>query len=122
MNTIYKICFLVERNNRVGFGHFSRCQKISNHLNQSLNFNSKFVLFGERTNPIENMQDNFKSAFDFISQNRKNYDLVIVDSYSVTDEMLENIRKLQLTVGFIEDSKELSRTKCDFFIKSQRGL
>lgn len=114
---IYRTCFLAERNKNVGFGHFSRCQKISNHLDKSLSFASTLVLFGEQRNPFENMHNNYKSAFNFIRKNRKKFDLVIVDSYSVTDEMLQNIRKLQLTVGYIEDSKELSRTKSDFFIK-----
>lgn len=114
---IYRVCFLVERNLDVGFGHYARCQKIANHLLENTHFEANFLLFGETDNNTDSMHSNFDSAFKFLQINSHLYDILIIDSYSVSDKMLESLRRLSVLVGFIEDSRELSRIKTDFFIK-----
>ncbi len=99
---MHKVAFIIQGNNKIGFGHVFRSLRIANILKKdydiifySLNYLAKKII----------AQNGFKCFFFKKKQSIKNYYTVIVDKLNNSDIFIKKLSKFNRKILIIDDKK-----------------
>lgn len=95
------IGFWIDGNKDIGFGHFSRCYNLMKYLYDSGNDISLISNSHEEFKKINKINLNIKQLY---TTSDVLLDVIIIDKYDVTDEMISDIKYKARLIGAIDDN------------------